>query len=80
MATTSETEPIIFDESEYAPPAFEPFRFQEWPRPDADWERVERDKAKIDPVTLDVIEGALESAIEEGEAAVERTGRSDHHP
>ena len=76
MATTSETEPIIFDELEYAPPAFEPFRFQEWPRPDADWERVERDKAKIDPVTLDVIEGALESAIEEGEAAVERTGRS----
>ena len=32
--------------------------------------------ARVDPITLDVVEGGLEAAIEEAEAAVERTARS----
>lgn len=66
----------VFDEGAYQPPAFAPWRIQSWPRPDADWERIERDKQKLDPITVDVVEGALEAAVAEGEAAVERTSRS----
>jgi N-methylhydantoinase B len=69
-------QPTIYDESVYETPEFWPFRFKTWPRPDADWERIERNKAQLDPITIDVVEGALESAIEEAEAAVERTARS----
>jgi N-methylhydantoinase B len=69
-------EPTIFDESIYQPPAFQPWRIQSWPRPEADWARIERDKQTLDPITVDVVEGALEAAVAEGEAAVERTSRS----
>ena len=67
---------LLFDESAYAPPAFLPFREATWPRPAEEWERIERDKLRLDPITLDVVEGALESAIAEAEAAVERSARS----
>ena len=66
----------VFDESVYQPPDFVPFRPRTWPLTDADRERIERTKAELDPVTLDVIEGALESAVDEAEAAIERTARS----
>ena len=67
---------VYFDEEAYAPPAFEPFRTQEWPV-DADQRaRIARAKARLDPITIDVVEGALESAIDEAEAGVERTARS----
>lgn len=64
------------DDPRYQPPAFEPFRARDWPRPAEDWERIARDQTKLDPITLDVVEYGLEAAIEEGEATVERTGRS----
>ena len=47
-----------------------------FPRSSADWERINAAKERIDPITLDVIEGALEAAISEAEAAVERSARS----
>lgn len=66
----------LFDESEYHTGAFDPFRLRAWPRPAEDWERIEAAKAKLDPILLEVIEGGLEAAIREAEAAVERTARS----
>lgn len=69
-------EPRIFDESIYVAPAYQAFRVQTWPRPDEDWARIAADKQRLDPITVDVVEGALEAAIVEGEAAVERTSRS----
>ena len=66
----------IFDESVYRSDRFEPFRTMEFPRSDAEWQAIEAIKRTIDPVTLDVLEGALEAAISEAEAAVERSARS----
>ncbi|MEA2320715.1 MAG: N-methylhydantoinase, partial [Solirubrobacteraceae bacterium] len=68
-----DTTPEVFDESVYVEPEYARWRVQDWPRPQEDWDRIERDKAKLDPITVDVVEGALEAAITEGEAAVERT-------
>ena len=67
---------VFFDEAAYAPPAFEPFRTQTWSRSAAEWDRVERARVLLDPITIDVVEGALDSAIDEAEAGVERTARS----
>ena len=67
---------VFFDETGYVPPAFEPFRTQTWSRSAAEWDRVERARALLDPITIDVVEGALDSAIDEAEAGVERTARS----
>ena len=64
------------DESRFFGNGFEPFRTMQFPRPEAEWEKISRVKAAIDPITLDVIEGALEAAISESEAAVERSARS----
>ena len=69
-------EATVFDESQYAPPAFEPFRTQSWPRPQEEWDRIERARALLDPITIDVVEGAFDSASDEAEAGVERTARS----
>jgi N-methylhydantoinase B len=67
----------IFDEAEYQDPdRFGQFRVRSWPRSEKEWERIEADKAKLDPILLEVIEGGLEAAIREAEAAVERTARS----
>ncbi len=64
------------DAGRYAPPAFEPFRTRSWPRPAQDWSRIDADRAQLDPITVDVVEGALDAAIDEAEAGVERTARS----
>ncbi|MDQ0219558.1 hydantoinase B/oxoprolinase family protein [Peribacillus cavernae] len=66
----------IFDTSIYKSPEYKPFRQQEWPRPREEWDRIEHFKGKVDPITLDVVEGGLEAAVDEGEAAVELAGRS----
>src|SRR5579884_138053 len=79
MATetvNASSEPQIFDESVYQPPAYAVWRERTWPRTEEDWKRIERAKADLDPITVDVVEGTLEAAIVEGEAAVERTSRS----
>ena len=77
MAIATETDDtVIFDESVYLTDEFEPFRTQVFPRPPKVWARIERDKGRLDSITLDVVEGALEAAISEAEAAVERTARS----
>ena len=76
MAIETTPQPELFDESVYREPEYAVWRRQSWPRPPEDWERIERDKATLDPITVDVVEGALEAAITEGEAAVERTSRS----
>ena len=64
------------DEARFLTPEFEPFRTMSFPRSAEDWRRINAAKDKIDPITLDVIEGALEAAISEAEAAVERSARS----
>ena len=74
MTETDDT--VFFDESVYLTDEFEPFRTQEFPREPEEWARIERDKERVDSITLDVVEGALEAAISEAEAAVERTARS----
>lgn len=67
----------IFDESHYRDSGeFGAFRFRTWPRSEEEWELIEANKAKLDPILLEVIEGGLEAAIREAEAAVERTARS----
>ncbi|ALS23002.1 hydantoinase B/oxoprolinase family protein [Paenibacillus naphthalenovorans] len=72
----SNDKPLIFDASIYQPPLYKPFRQQEWLRSEEEWARIERFKAQVDPITLDVVEGGLEAAVDEGEAAVELAGRS----
>lgn len=66
----------VFDDSIYRTPLYKPFRQQEWPRTEEEWARIEQFKAQVDPITLDVVEGGMEAAVEEGEAAVELAGRS----
>lgn len=76
MAVDTKVDPEIFDDSIYKPPAYKPFRQQEWPRSQEEWTRINAVKARLDPVTVDVIEGAFEAAVQEGEAAVIRTSHS----
>lgn len=64
------------DEDYFLTPEFAPFRTMNFPRSADDWRRIDAAKSAIDPITLDVIEGALEAAISEAEAAVERSARS----
>jgi len=70
------TTPVIFDEARYLTDDYAPRRMSSFTRDDADWPRIRALKADIDSVTLDVLEWALEAAIDEGEAAVERTAVS----
>ncbi len=65
-----------FDESLYLNGEFAPFRTMSFPRSQEEWDRIEAAKKEIDPITLEVMEGALEAAISEAEAAVERSARS----
>lgn len=65
-----------FDEAQFLNDDFAPFRTMSFQREAEDWKRIEKAKKSIDPITLDVIEGALEAAISEAEAAVERSARS----
>jgi len=71
-----DTDQIIIDESRYLTDAYAPRRKVDFVRDDRDWPRIEALKDSIDSVTLDVLEWALEAAIDEGEAAVERTAVS----
>lgn len=66
----------LFDEAPYLTDAYAPTRKSCFVRDDAHWPRIEALKNAIDSVTLDVLEWALEAAIDEGEAAVERTAVS----
>jgi N-methylhydantoinase B len=68
--------PTIFDEAPYLTSAYAPRRKACFERDDAHWPRIKALKDSIDSVTLDVLEWALEAAIDEGEAAVERTAVS----
>ncbi len=74
MATDTTTK--IFDESQYLTDAYAPRRKVSFIRDDEHWPRIQALKGEIDSVTLDVLEWALEAAIDEGEAAVERTAVS----
>jgi N-methylhydantoinase B len=65
------------DESKYRPPAYDPFRKVEFDRDDDPvWPRIDKLRGELDTLTVDVVEWGLEAAIEEAEAAVERTARS----
>lgn len=70
------TSRFLVDETKYRPPEYEPFRFRAFPRDDPAWERIKQLKDELDVLTVDVIEWGIEAAIEEAEAAVERTARS----
>ena len=71
-----ESTAVLFDEAPYLTDAYAPFRKSTFERDDAHWPRIAALKNTIDSVTLDVLEWALEAAIDEGEAAVERTAVS----
>jgi len=71
-----DTETRFIDESVYLDGSYAPRRMKTFPRDDVHWERIKATKDDIDTVTLDVIEWALEAAIDECEAAVERTSVS----
>jgi N-methylhydantoinase B len=66
----------IIDESKYLTDEYAPRRKSHFTRDDEHWPRLESLKDQIDTVTLDVLEWALEAAIDECEAAVERTSVS----
>lgn len=66
----------IFDEAVYFTDAYAPMRKSTFIRDDEHWPRIQAIKDRLDSVTLDVLEWALEAAIDEGEAAVERTAVS----
>ena len=66
----------MIDESKYLTDEYAPRRKSHFTRDDEHWPRIEAHKAEIDTVTLDVLEWALEAAIDECEAAVERTSVS----
>ena len=66
----------IFDESRYLNGDYAPMRKASFTRDDEHWPRLLALKDSLDSVTLDVLEWALEAAIDEGEAAVERTAVS----
>ena len=66
----------IFDESRYLTGDYAPRRKVSFERNDPHWPRILALKDTLDSVTLDVLEWALEAAIDEGEAAVERTAVS----
>lgn len=72
---TSNPETMI-DESVYLTDAYDPIRKVTFSRDDEHWPRIQGLMGGIDTVTLDVLEWALEAAIEECEAAVERTSVS----
>ncbi len=67
---------VFFDEAPYLTDAYAPTRKSTFERDDAHWPRIKALKDSIDSVTLDVLEWALEAAIDDGEAAVERTAVS----
>ena len=76
-SSAQKAEPVrIFDESRYLTEDYAPRRKVSFERTDPHWPRIQALKASIDSVTLDVLEWALEAAIDEGEAAVERTAVS----
>jgi N-methylhydantoinase B len=66
----------LYDEAAYQTPEYEPFRTMHFPRSEEDIQKIAAAKRSLDPITLDVLEGALEAAIAEAEAAVERSARS----
>ncbi len=68
--------PTLYDEAPYLTDAYAPHRKSCFARDDVHWPRIKALKDSIDSVTLDVLEWALEAAIDEGEAAVERTAVS----
>jgi N-methylhydantoinase B len=76
MATTTGIGSPIIDESRYFNGDYAPRRMVDFVRDDEHWPRIEGLMDRLDTVTLDVIEWALEAAIDECEAAVERTSRS----
>lgn len=67
---------MLIDETRFQSDAYAPFRTMEFDRPPEIAKVIEHKAAGIDPITLDVIEGALEAAIAEAEGAVERSARS----
>jgi N-methylhydantoinase B len=74
---SSDAQPYTIDLSRFDDRTkYEPMRMMEWPRDDEAWPRINQLKDQLDSLTVDVIGGALEWAVEEGEAVVERMARS----
>ncbi|NNL86155.1 MAG: hypothetical protein HKP27_10905, partial [Myxococcales bacterium] len=42
----------------------------------ADVERIQKMRTGLDPILVDIVDGGIEAAVMEAEAAVERTARS----
>ncbi len=73
---TTDAEPFRIDLTPYEDRTrYEPMRMQEWPRDDEAWERIQQLRPNLDSLTIDVISGALEWAVVEGEAIIERMAR-----
>lgn len=62
-------EPVAF--KDYAP-----FRYGKVDMDPADTARIEKLRAGLDPILVDIVDGGIEAAVMEAEAAVERTARS----
>src|SRR5690606_27289385 len=76
-AMTQEITHFTIDMSQYEDrEKYEPMRMKSWPGNDEAWERIQKLKTQLDSLTIDVIGGALQWAIDEGEAVVERMSRS----
>lgn len=76
QAQPSSEEHAVLSGGNGNPPGYGPFRAVEFPRTDSDWARIHGLSRSLGELTCDVIEWALEAAVDESEAAVERTARS----
>lgn len=55
---------------------YAPFRYGEVELEPADRERIVKMRSGLDPILVDIVDGGIEAAVMEAEAAVERTARS----
>ena len=55
---------------------YAPFRYGTVEPDPADVERIREARVDLDPILVDIVDGGIEAAVMEAEAAVERTARS----
>ncbi len=55
---------------------YAPFRYGTVEPTSADVERIRKARVDLDPILVDIVDGGIEAAVMEAEAAVERTARS----
>ena len=78
MSTSQQFPPTYYEKAneEEAFQDYAPFRYGQIPQDTAAMERITQLRQGLDPILVDIVDGGIEAAITEAEAAVERTARS----